>query len=156
MLNSTNRLLFLSILLLFLISGFPTVHGRSFKRPDPLQHFKNYNGDFDVRNKHYLAVSRFSIINNVYVCMNMIITSHVGAYIYRFEKLRLVSDPFQSAAFTGVHGYAFAGVWLLCGVVLGIFMMLKCLCSGSPSLPCLDHYLLHIFFLLLFLTSLAM
>lgn len=65
MLNSTNRLLFLP-LLVFLISvpalasGSPVLHGRSFKRPDPLRHFKDYNGDFDVRNKHYIAVSRFS------------------------------------------------------------------------------------------------
>nr|XP_012574496.1 uncharacterized protein LOC105852671 [Cicer arietinum] len=128
MLNSTNyRLLFL-LFLLFLISvpsfqhkllasaSESSVHGRSFKRPDPLRHFKDYNGEFDVRNKHYLA----------------------------------------SAAFTGVHGYAFAGVWLLCGVVLGIFMIVKCLSGGSPSLPCLDHYYLHILFLLLLLTSLAM
>ncbi|XP_061338920.1 uncharacterized protein LOC133285672 [Gastrolobium bilobum] len=95
-------------------SGSP-VHERSFKRPDPLRHFKYYNGYFDVRNKHYLS----------------------------------------SAAFTGVHGYAFAGVWLLCGVAFGIFMMVKCLSGGSVSLPCLNHFYLHIFFLLLFLTSLA-
>ncbi|KAK2372521.1 transmembrane protein [Trifolium repens] len=115
MLNSTNHRLLFLLFLLFLISAESSVHGRSFKRPDPLLHFKDYNGDFDVRNKHYLA----------------------------------------SAAFTGVHGYAFAGVWLICGLVLGIFMIVKCLSGGSPSLPCLDHYYLHIFFLLFALTSLA-
>ncbi|XP_027362638.1 uncharacterized protein LOC113870244 [Abrus precatorius] len=87
----------------------------SFKRPDPLRHFKDYNGDFDVRNKHYVA----------------------------------------SAAFTGVHGYAFGGVWLLCGVTLAIFMIVKFLCGGSATLPFLDHYYIHIFFLLLLFTSLA-
>ncbi|XP_004517256.1 uncharacterized protein [Cicer arietinum] len=34
-------------------------------------------------------------------------------------------------------------------------MIVKCLSGGSPSLPCLDHYYLHILFLLLLLTSLA-
>ncbi|KAK7307691.1 hypothetical protein VNO77_40969 [Canavalia gladiata] len=124
MLKSTNRFLFLPFFFLlisipvfqqkWLASGSP-VHERSFNRPDPLRHFKDYNGDFDVRNKHYVA----------------------------------------SAAFTGVHGYAFAGVWLLCGLVLAIFMIVKCLSSGSATLPYLDHYYLHIFFLLLLFTSLA-
>ncbi|AES94526.2 transmembrane protein, putative [Medicago truncatula] len=126
MLYSTNyRLLFL-LFLLFLISvpsfqhkclasAESSIHGKTFKRPDPLRHFKDYNGEFDVRNKHYLA----------------------------------------SAAFTGVHGYAFAGVWLFFGVALGIFMIVRCLCGGSLSLPCLDHYYLHIFVLLLLLASLA-
>ncbi|KAK7252766.1 hypothetical protein RIF29_36960 [Crotalaria pallida] len=121
MLNQTNRLLFLILLIsapLFqqkwLVSGSPVLE-RSLKRPDPLHHFKDYNGGFDVRNKHYIA----------------------------------------STAFTGVHGYALAGVWLLCGLVFSIFMIVKCLSGGSTSLPCLDHYSLHILFLLLFLTSLA-
>ncbi|KAK7367628.1 hypothetical protein VNO80_09643 [Phaseolus coccineus] len=120
MLNSTNRFLFLPLFLLlvfqqtWLASGSP-VREKTFHRPDPLQHFKYYNGDFDVRNKHYVA----------------------------------------SAAFTGVHGYAFACVWLLCGMVFAIFLIVKCLCGGSASLTCLDHYYLHIFFLLLFFTSLA-
>ncbi|BAU00298.1 hypothetical protein VIGAN_10188100 [Vigna angularis var. angularis] len=120
MLNSTNRVLFL-LFFLFLVlqttslaSGSP-VHERTFHRPDPLQHFKDYNGGFDLRNNHYVA----------------------------------------SAAFTGVHGYAFACVWLLCGLVLAIFLILKCLCGGSATLTSLDHYHLHIFFLLLFFTSLA-
>nr|KYP52377.1 hypothetical protein KK1_025682 [Cajanus cajan] len=125
MLNSTNRFLFLPFFFFFLISvpsfqqkclaSASSLHERSFHRPDPLRHFKNYNGDFDVRNKHYVA----------------------------------------SAAFTGVHGYAFACVWLLCGLALAIFMIVKYLCGGSVSLPCLNHYYLHIFFLLLFFTSLA-
>ncbi|KAL2348306.1 hypothetical protein Fmac_002306 [Flemingia macrophylla] len=124
MLHSTNRFLFLPFFLFLIsipafqqkcfVSTSPLLE-RTFHRPDPLQHFKDYNGDFDVRNKHYVA----------------------------------------SAAFTGVHGYAFACVWLLCGLALAIFMIVKCLCGGSVSLPCLDHYYLHIFFLLILFTSLA-
>ncbi|KAG5069974.1 hypothetical protein JHK85_002351 [Glycine max] len=95
-------------------NGSP-VRERNFSRPDHLRHFKDYNGDFDVRNKHYVA----------------------------------------SAAFTGVHGYAFACVRLLCRLALAISIIVKCLCSGSASLPCLDNYYLHISFLLLFFTSLA-
>ncbi|KAH1163910.1 hypothetical protein GYH30_002108 [Glycine max] len=96
------------------LEGSP-VRERNFSRPDHLRHFKDYNGDFDVRNKHYVA----------------------------------------SAAFTGVHGYAFACVRLLCRLALAISIIVKCLCSGSASLPCLDNYYLHISFLLLFFTSLA-
>ncbi|KAK7406444.1 hypothetical protein VNO78_08070 [Psophocarpus tetragonolobus] len=125
MLNSKNRFLFLSFFLFLvsipvfqqkcLVSGSP-VRERSFNRPDPLRHFKDYNGDFDVRSRHYVA----------------------------------------SAAFTGVHGYAFACVWLLCGLALAIFITVKCFCGGSTSLPFLDRYYLLIFFLLLFFTSLAL
>ncbi|KAF1861827.1 hypothetical protein Lal_00026285 [Lupinus albus] len=121
MFNTTNHLLVLILLIsapLFqqkcLVSGSPVLQ-RSFKRPDPLRHFKDYNGGFDIRDKHYVA----------------------------------------STAFTGVHGYALAIVWLLCGLVFSIFMIVKCLSAGSTSLPCLDHYYLHILFLILFLTSLA-
>ncbi|KAL1354551.1 hypothetical protein HN51_006635 [Arachis hypogaea] len=127
MLNSTQRLLLLAILFLpfisdpFLfqnkcsVSGSP-IQGRTFNRPDPLRHFKRYNGGFDVRNKHYLA----------------------------------------SAAFTGVHGYTFAGVWLLCGLAFTIFILAnKFLRGGLSSPPCLHHYYLHVFLLLLFFTSLA-
>ncbi|KAL5181615.1 hypothetical protein HKD37_01G002490 [Glycine soja] len=103
-----------SCLLPILTKGSP-VRERNFSRPDHLRHFKDYNGDFDVRNKHYVA----------------------------------------SAAFTGVHGYAFACVRLLCRLALAISIIVKCLCSGSASLPCLDNYYLHISFLLLFFTSLA-
>lgn len=66
MLNSTNHSLLFLLLLLFAISlprkclasdSDSPVHGRTLNRPDPLRHFKDYHGDFDVRNKHYLAVS---------------------------------------------------------------------------------------------------
>ncbi|XP_028772798.1 uncharacterized protein LOC114729936 [Neltuma alba] len=63
-----------------------------------------------------------------------------------------------SAAFTGVHGYAIAGVWLLCGLLFGIFMIIKWLCGGSASLPfkdCLDNHHILLFLLILLLTSLA-
>ncbi|XP_058772843.1 uncharacterized protein LOC131646933 [Vicia villosa] len=125
MLNSTNHSLLFLLLLLFAISlprkclasdSDSPVRGRTFNRPDPLRHFKDYHGDFDVRNKHYLA----------------------------------------SAAFTGVHGYSFAGVWLLFGLVLGVFIIVKSLSGATPSLQCLDHYYIHILFLLLILTSLAL
>lgn len=101
MLNSKNRLLFLS-LFLFLISG-SSVHGRTFKRPDPLQHFKNYNGDFDVRNKHYLAVSRFSIINNVCVWIwsssHHITSHHMWGNIWDWE----IEIGFWSFSVCGIY-----------------------------------------------------
>lgn len=158
MLNSTNHTLFL-LLLLFLISvprkclasdSDSPVHGRTFNRPDPLRHFKDYNGDFDVRNKHYLAVS-WSLSN-----FNTFFNSlFVGLRIWDWF-LSIGFWCFQSAAFTGVHGYSFAGVWLLFGLVLGIFIIVKCLSGATPSLQCLDHYYIHILFLLLMLTSLAL
>lgn len=172
MLNSTNRFLFLPLFLFlvfqqtWLASGSPD-RQRSFHRPDPLQHFKDYNGDFDVRNKHYVAVSSFSLqtklsllyfLNSLlYVYFSLDFRKQITCVWWSYVcLLHLLSDPFQSAAFTGVHGYAFACVWLLCGLVLAIFLIVKCLCGGSASLTCLDHYYLHIFFLLLSFTSLAM
>ncbi|KAA8531565.1 hypothetical protein F0562_006274 [Nyssa sinensis] len=38
-----------------------------------------------------------------------------------------------SAAFTGIHGYAIAGVWMLCGLGFGSYLIFKN-CSGSSSL----------------------
>ncbi|CAN0863696.1 hypothetical protein LINGRAHAP2_LOCUS8765 [Linum grandiflorum] len=62
-----------------------------------------------------------------------------------------------SAAFTGVHGYATAAVWVLCGVGLGIFWALK---NGGPYFASirdfLDYYHLPMFFLLLIFTVLAL
>ncbi|MED6194774.1 hypothetical protein PIB30_031645 [Stylosanthes scabra] len=61
-----------------------------------------------------------------------------------------------SAAFTGVHGYTFAGVWLLCGLAFAIFIAAnKFFRGGLNSPPSLHHYYLHVFLLLLFFTSLA-
>ncbi|XP_021908110.1 uncharacterized protein LOC110822330 [Carica papaya] len=53
-----------------------------------------------------------------------------------------------SAAFTGVHGYAIAGAWMLCGLGFGIFLAVKHFGGGSPSSPDRDvnrsdnHYFL--------------
>ncbi|MED6204954.1 hypothetical protein PIB30_013455 [Stylosanthes scabra] len=62
-----------------------------------------------------------------------------------------------SAAFTGVHGYTFAGVWLLCGLAFAIFIAANKFFRGGLSSPppSLHHYYLHVFLLLLFFTSLA-
>ncbi|KAI8542066.1 hypothetical protein RHMOL_Rhmol08G0109800 [Rhododendron molle] len=38
-----------------------------------------------------------------------------------------------SAAFTGVHGYAIGGVWMLCGLVFGSYMVLAKSFNGSSS-----------------------
>lgn len=52
--------LLLPLILLLISSPKPPVLGhQSFHRPDPLQHFKPYHGDFDVRNLHYWAVRFF-------------------------------------------------------------------------------------------------
>ncbi|XP_027179251.1 uncharacterized protein LOC113778156 isoform X2 [Coffea eugenioides] len=81
-------------LLFFLISSTFTynclvfaspVPEQSLKRPDPLRHFKPYNGVYDIRNRHYWA----------------------------------------SAAFTGIHGYAVAGIWFLFGLGFGSYLILK-------------------------------
>ncbi|XVF61359.1 hypothetical protein PTKIN_Ptkin08bG0123500 [Pterospermum kingtungense] len=98
------------------------VHERTFKRPDPLRHLKDYDGGYNVTNKHYWA----------------------------------------SAAFTGVHGYAIAGVWTFCGICLGIFLLFKNISSRDSSSSAsssftdhLDHYSLLLFILFLVLTLLA-
>ncbi|KAI3451919.1 hypothetical protein Pfo_008584 [Paulownia fortunei] len=74
-----------------------SVSERIAKRPDPLQKFRHYGGDYDIRNKHYWA----------------------------------------SAAFTGIHGYAVAGLWLLSGVGFGVFVVVKNLGGSTP--PVVDH-----------------
>ncbi|KAK6151146.1 hypothetical protein DH2020_016078 [Rehmannia glutinosa] len=101
--SSENAIPF--VLLLVSISPFTEnslVFGSSVseqiaKRPDPFRKFRNYGGDYDIRNKHYWA----------------------------------------SAAFTGIHGYAVAGIWVVCGVGFGVFIVVKNL-SGSTS-PVVDH-----------------
>ncbi|KAG8384270.1 hypothetical protein BUALT_Bualt04G0100900 [Buddleja alternifolia] len=58
-----------------------------------------------------------------------------------------------SAAFTGIHGYAMAGLWLLFGIGYGISIVIRNLC-GSKS-PTVDHpnFSYLIIFLLLVLFS---
>ncbi|XXG48809.1 hypothetical protein AAC387_Pa02g3155 [Persea americana] len=91
---SNGLLLPIILLLLTLSPNAPVLGQQSFNRPDPLQHFRPYHGDFDVRNRHYWA----------------------------------------SAAFTGVHGYAMAGIWILGGLGFGIFMVVKNLIGNSQEI----------------------
>ncbi|CAL1380864.1 unnamed protein product [Linum trigynum] len=62
-----------------------------------------------------------------------------------------------SAMYTGVHGYAIAVAWVICGVGLGIVWALK---NGGAQLAAirdfLDYYHLPMFFLLLIFTVLAL
>ncbi|XP_024025453.1 uncharacterized protein LOC21392719 [Morus notabilis] len=61
-----------------------------------------------------------------------------------------------STAFTGVHGYAIAGVWLLCGIGFGVFMILKHQSISSwPIKDFLDHHYLLMFLMVIFFTFLA-
>lgn len=63
-----------------------------------------------------------------------------------------LSEIEDSAAFTGVHGYAIAGVWLLCGLGFGIFVTIKNPSSSSwPFLKHLDHHHYFLMFLLVLL-----
>ncbi|XP_028111327.1 uncharacterized protein LOC114309732 isoform X1 [Camellia sinensis] len=97
------------------VFGSP-VSEQSFKRPDPLRHFKLYKGGYDLTNRHYWA----------------------------------------SAAFTGIHGYAIAGVWVICGLGFGTYLTLKNFIgssSASSSLPQHSESSYIIMFLLLILFS---
>ncbi|XP_049358347.1 uncharacterized protein LOC125822929 [Solanum verrucosum] len=67
-----------------LVFGFID-HDEISTRPDPLRHFKSYNGSYNLGDKHYWA----------------------------------------SAGFTGIHGYAIAGIWLLFGLGFGSYMIFK-------------------------------
>ncbi|KAK8521625.1 hypothetical protein V6N12_031519 [Hibiscus sabdariffa] len=49
-----------------------------------------------------------------------------------------------STAFTGIHGYAMAGVWTLCGVCLGIFMIFKNLISSNESSSSSSWFTVHL------------
>ncbi|KAL1196473.1 hypothetical protein V5N11_023164 [Cardamine amara subsp. amara] len=82
-----------------------------FKRRDPLNNFRYYNGGFDVRNKHYWAATTF----------------------------------------TGIHGYAVAGVLILAGICLGLYVALsdKRRHVSSRRRRYLDRFYLPMFLLLL-------
>ncbi|KAL2551958.1 hypothetical protein Fot_05577 [Forsythia ovata] len=61
-----------------------------------------------------------------------------------------------SAAFTGIHGYAMAGIWLLFGLGCGTFMVLKHFCgNSSPTLYHADSLYLIIFLLVVLFTLFA-
>ncbi|XP_039032014.1 uncharacterized protein LOC120166920 [Hibiscus syriacus] len=65
-----------------------------------------------------------------------------------------------STAFTGIHGYAMAGVWTLCGACLGIFMIFKNSLRSNESSSSwftvhLENYFLLLLILFLLLTLLA-
>ncbi|OMP01794.1 hypothetical protein COLO4_11579 [Corchorus olitorius] len=65
-----------------------------------------------------------------------------------------------SAAYTGVHGYAMAGVWTFCGACFGIFLIFKNICcrnndSSSSLADQLDRYSLLLFLSFVLLTLLA-
>ncbi|KAL3525593.1 hypothetical protein ACH5RR_013965 [Cinchona calisaya] len=99
----------------FLVVASP-VQEQSLKRPDPLRHFKPYNGVYDIRNRHYWA----------------------------------------SAAFTGIHGYAIAGIWFLFGLGFGSYMILKHFFgSSSRIVNHTDSFYIIMFLLVLLFTLLA-
>ncbi|KAJ0097362.1 hypothetical protein Patl1_28511 [Pistacia atlantica] len=62
-----------------------------------------------------------------------------------------------SAAFTGVHGYVIAGIWMLSGLGFGISMIFKNIKStaSSPVSHHLDGYYVSMFLLVLLFTFLA-
>ncbi|XP_058069816.1 uncharacterized protein LOC131218942 [Magnolia sinica] len=110
--------LFISLLLLLISSPNSPVFGeeRSFQRPDPLQNFKPYNGDFNVTSPHYWA----------------------------------------STVFTGVHGYAMAGVCILGGLAFASFLILRSFFADSDSISVrTDSYYFYSFLAVVLFTFLA-
>lgn len=92
-------------------------HDEISSRPDPLRHFKSYNGTYNLGDKHYWA----------------------------------------SAGFTGIHGYAIAGIWLLFGLGFGSYMIFKYF-HGNSSTAIVEHspsYYVLMFSLVVLFTILA-
>ncbi|CAH2043250.1 unnamed protein product [Thlaspi arvense] len=89
-----------------------------FKRRDPLNSFRYYEGGFDVGDKHYWAAT----------------------------------------AFTGIHGYAVAGVLIIGGVCFGLYVAFsdKRIRVSSTRRRYLDRYYLPLFLLLLLFMFLSM
>ncbi|KAF8089681.1 hypothetical protein N665_0499s0009 [Sinapis alba] len=106
------------LLLTAVISLVSSVHSLSdhdrFKRRDPLNSFRYYNGSFNVQDKHYWAATFF----------------------------------------TGIHGYAVAGVFLIAGVCLGLYAAFSD--KRRRERRYLDRYYLPLFLLLLFFMFLSM
>ncbi|ESQ31248.1 hypothetical protein EUTSA_v10005509mg [Eutrema salsugineum] len=113
------------LLLTAVISPILAVSGLSdggdherFKRRDPLNSFRYYDGGFDVRDKHYWAAT----------------------------------------AFIGIHGYAVAGVLIIAGVCLALYIAFsdKRKRVSSTRRKYLDRYCLPLFLLLLLFMILSM
>ena len=64
----------------------------------------------------------------------------------------------QATFFTGIHGYAFAGAFLIAGVCLGLYAAFfnKRRRVSSTRCPYLDRYYLPLFLLLLLFMFLSM
>ncbi|KAL7101520.1 hypothetical protein ACP275_08G058700 [Erythranthe tilingii] len=60
-----------------------------------------------------------------------------------------------SAAFTGIHGYAVAAVWLLCGVGFGAFVVVKNLISTFPVVDRSNSSNIIVFLLIIIFTIFA-
>lgn len=61
---------------------------------------------------------------------------------------------FQSAAFTGVHGYVIAAIWALSGLGFGLFVRLKS--PGSGPFSDSDFYYVIMFLLVILFTVFTM
>ncbi|VVB18186.1 unnamed protein product [Arabis nemorensis] len=94
-------------------------YNERFKRRDPLNSFRFYDGGFNVRDKHYWAAT----------------------------------------AFTGIHGYAVAGILIIAGVCLTLYVAFsdkRRRVSSTRYRYYLDRYYLPLFLLVLLFMFLAM
>lgn len=161
------------------------VHGEKqsdTKRPDPLRHLKNYNGTYNIQSKDYWAVSSNNpslliqssqcmisnrehpspntrVHNNMSNCVIRFIRilTYTCVYAIDFDISCVCSHIFQSAAFTGLYGYIIAGVWLLCGMGIAIFLTCKHPNIGNSRIKhFLDRHSILMFLLVLIFTLLAM
>lgn len=114
-------------------------------RRDPLNSFRYYHGGFNVRDKHYWAVSLLSsyVIFEIKFMVNVV--------------TKLLTES-QATAFTGIHGYAVAGVLIIAGVCLALYVAFsdKRRRVSYTRSRYLDRYYLPLFLLLLLFMFLSM
>lgn len=88
-------------------------------RVDPLDHLRKYRGGYEIRDLHYWSVRLHFLHLIVYVPVG------VSVSVYDFYFLnRLV----QSTVYTGVPGYALGVLWLLCGILYALYLLVTKFC----------------------------
>ncbi|KAG8642732.1 hypothetical protein MANES_12G114901v8 [Manihot esculenta] len=85
-----------------LVFGSPSPEQESFKRPDPLRGFKNYDGGYNVTNKHYLASAVFTGVHS-YVIAGAWLLCGLGFGIFVTWKNLLRSDSSQVEEYLNHH-----------------------------------------------------
>lgn len=89
------------------------------RRKDPLNHFKLYTGGWNITNRHYLAVSLFSVHSNNHIHSN---TEFLTVYSRLDSRQRRCSrHRWSGLSCSGLHCYGFVFAIFTCGKSFKLF-----------------------------------